>query len=397
MGQLNIQRLNWSSFLAVFFFCACFVGLQGFTMNAETASTHDFLKFKFEIKPSLSATEGIWNHYGKGVWSPDSTTVAIEHTSISSAVRFVDVANRRMIDGRAPGAIVTIAWSPKGDIVAIASFQSVRFLTYPGLRLVGEVKRKGASYGFNTTQANAIFTEDGRYLWIGCDGLNLDPMNAKATTEMFAAVKIDVSAFEIVEHLSLAGAGLQKVTGWTGRIQKGPAGRIVSISDISAHDDGPIVRYFWGIDVESGAALMNRMTVYSLPQRFLELYGVELSPIDDLFAVSGLVREAAGLVEGTAQLVLGAFSDLSSVTILPENVYGLRQAIFSRNGRYLIGGTTHGGERGQPGELLVWHVESRRLIQRLSGHNVFWIALSPDGQTVAAASGTGIRIYGVEQ
>jgi hypothetical protein len=327
-------------------------------------------------------------------WSPDNNYVAIFGFT-SSKLFLLDVNQQQLIDPNIHfrGAPPNIAWSADSSLLALNNVNVGLFRVADGKELG---RRDNFRYGRCSTQPRqaGAFTADGRFLWVSCG-----PRGEQGSYR--AAEKLAIPDLKIVDSVDADGIDPEN-QGFTYSDRIVVEGGRILLSSIfqSCSKSGrykPLncQPYAACLDLESkrhcfpsialeqstGARGLSDIQLVPNSPRLISFWtwGQEApSGPDWMFEAYDFT--------GNWVRQFGARTEYENVP--PREFVVTKECLVISSAGYLD---------GKSGRLLVWDANTGQLLQRMTTPFASDIAVSPDGQRLAAHVGLEIRVYSISK
>jgi len=271
-------------------------------------------------------------------YSPDGKTLAV---ATSRLVEIWDVPGHRRIPNLAPNGSHAVAFSPRGNLLAAGVGNQVRLWRTDTWDLVDPLTLGGYVYALK-------FSSDGRWL--------------AALSDPGEATVWAVDQWTVVRRIR--GLRLESPIPYAGRLDFSPDGKALVIGDHA--------RRLQAVDLATGDR------IFDIPEAHPErITAVAWSPNGSLIASgSGFTTGTIRLSDATSGRLLG---------YLEGHTSWIGQLVFSNDGTWLYSAS---GDQ----TIRIWDMEQRRCVATLRGSQdeFYGLALSPDGTTLASACKDGV-------
>ncbi len=350
-------------------------------------------------------------------WSPDGNKLLIDwpinKDGVSKAY-FVDVETKDISEFfyTLKNGLDDFYWSPNGKVIAVTRSTVVRFLRYPELTLIGEVRapRTDAEFCAFNTDNGAQFTADSRALWVACKERFGRKTSSEANAKYQVALKIDVAAGTITDRFSvpLPEPRMPYVRSFRSSISLSDGEPILNMifrTALNLVEQGkPKIKYLANYGLQSKAPLYppidtSGLQIAGYPTNF-PLYSSGQKTITCAFAQGGMKR-VGGRWEG--------FTDFSTLAVIdPElksstntqNIpkkfrdFSISRLAYFPDHTSIVGSITDlKTPEGYTSGLGVWRSSDLELLQIEPTPTQYWGKLSPDGRHYAVLSGPKLFLY----
>jgi hypothetical protein len=331
-------------------------------------------------------------------WSPDSALLAVNQIG-TGLIRIIDVKQRKLLDifATPQAGLPSLAWSADKNTLAMVSPAKIWFINYPSMKRIGETLRDSDHCSFNN-HGSAVFTNDNLSLWVGCQA------SSRKSVEI-AAVKVDLKTLQVVDSVPLAAPADGYVGAWSAQIFTDTPGSISILASSSfwtkVGDSGENVleNYFSAFDADTKGTLVKNFKVKTFEPGSAEnrigyvdrfLYSVTAKTIA---VTTHDHKESKVTIVDPDQV--GNFKVVSQQT--DPFIIGISRLTFSKKGKYLIGGVSSGNVGEKFSKLVVWNVETGKLVQTEPFGNVHTFFLSADGLQLAVLSDRRVEFFSIRE